>query len=45
MRLITTGQVDARRFITHHFDLDDIEEAYDVFADTEALKVVLTPGE
>jgi alcohol dehydrogenase len=45
MRLITTGQIDASRFITHHFDLDDIEEAYDVFAraaDTKALKVVLT---
>ena len=45
MRLITTGQIDASRFITHRFDLDDIEEAYDVFAhaaDTKALKVVLT---
>jgi alcohol dehydrogenase len=45
MRLITTGQIDASRFVTHRFDLDDIEEAYDVFAraaDTEALKVVLT---
>jgi len=48
MRLITTGQIDARRFITHHFDLDDFEEAYDVFeraADTKALKVVLTRAE
>jgi alcohol dehydrogenase len=48
MRLITTGQIDASRFITHHFDLDDFEEAYDVFAraaDTKALKVVLTRGE
>jgi alcohol dehydrogenase len=45
MRLITTGQIDASRFITHRFDLDDIEEAYDVFAqaaETKALKVVLT---
>jgi alcohol dehydrogenase len=45
MRLITTGQIDASRFITHRFDLDDIDEAYDVFAraaDTKALKVVLT---
>jgi alcohol dehydrogenase len=48
MRLMTTGQIDASQFITHHFDLDDIEEAYDVFAraaDTKALKVVLTRGE
>jgi alcohol dehydrogenase len=45
MRLITTGQIDASRFITHRFELDDIEEAHDAFAcaaDTKALKVVLT---
>src|SRR5579859_6938466 len=45
MRLITTGQLDAKPFITHHFGLEDFEEAYDVFAraiDTGALKVVLT---
>src|SRR5690348_9626579 len=45
MRLITTDQIDAKPFITHHFDLDQFEEAYDVFAraiDTGALKVVLT---
>src|ERR1700748_398806 len=45
MRLMTTGQIDAKPFITHHFDLDDFEEAYDVFAraaDTGELKVVLT---
>ncbi len=45
MRLLTNGQIDARRFITHHFGLDEFEEAYDVFAraaDTGALKVVLT---
>ena len=45
MRLITTGQIDVKPFITHHFDLDAFEEAYDVFtraADTKALKVVLT---
>jgi alcohol dehydrogenase len=48
MRLITTGQVDARPFITHRFGLDDFEEAYDVFAragDTGALKVVLSRTE
>jgi alcohol dehydrogenase len=45
MHLLTTGQIDVKRFITHHFSLDDIDEAYDVFAraaDTSALKVVLT---
>jgi alcohol dehydrogenase len=48
MRLITTGQVDASRFVTHHFDLDEFDQAYDVFAraaDTHALKVVLSRGE
>jgi alcohol dehydrogenase len=45
LRLIASRQIDAGRFITHHFDLDEFVEAYDVFgraADTGALKVVLT---
>ena len=46
MRLVATGQLDAGRFVTHHFSMDDFEQAYDVFsaaADNGALKVVLTP--
>ena len=45
MRLVTGGQINAKRFVTHHFGLDEFEEAYDVFArsaDTGALKVVLS---
>ena len=45
MRLLTSGQLDAHRFVTHRFALDDIVAAYDVFAragETGALKVVLT---
>jgi alcohol dehydrogenase len=45
LRLMTSQQLDAGRFVTHHFTLDQFEEAYDVFgraADTGALKVVLT---
>ena len=45
LRLVTSNQIDATRFVTHHFTLDQFEEAYDVFAraaDTGALKVVLT---
>jgi alcohol dehydrogenase len=45
LRLVTGHQVEAARFVTHHFTLDQFEEAYDVFgraADTGALKVVLT---
>ncbi|MCU1461117.1 MAG: alcohol dehydrogenase [Acidimicrobiales bacterium] len=45
LRLVTSQQIDAGRFVTHHFTLDQFDEAYDVFgraADTGALKVVLT---
>jgi len=45
LRLLTTHQIDAGRFITHHFALNDFAEAYEVFgnaADTGALKVVLS---
>jgi alcohol dehydrogenase len=44
LRLVTTGQVEAARFVTHHFGFDQFIEAYDVFAragETGALKVVL----
>ncbi len=47
LRLTQGHQVEADRFVTHRFNLDQFEEAYDVFAraaDTGALKVVLTPG-
>jgi alcohol dehydrogenase len=45
LRLLTSRQIDTRRFITHHFGLDEFMEAYEVFgnaAETGALKVVLT---
>ena len=45
LRLLISQQLEASRFVTHHFALDQFEEAYDVFAnaaDTGALKVVLT---
>ncbi len=45
LKLITNGQLAAEKFVTHHFDLDQMIEAYDVFgraADTGALKVVLS---
>ena len=44
LRLATSDQIAADRFVTHHFDLDEMIEAYDVFgraADTGALKIVL----
>ena len=45
MRLVTSGQLDAGRFITHRFGLDEFDKAYEVFgeaATSGALKVVLT---
>lgn len=45
LKLAQGHQVDAERFATHHFVLDQFDDAYDVFAraaDTGALKVVLT---
>ncbi len=44
LKLVRTGQLPAAKFVTHHFALGDMLEAYDVFsraADTAALKVVL----
>jgi alcohol dehydrogenase len=45
LRLLAGHQLDASRFATHHFALDQFMDAYDVFenaAATGALKVVLT---
>jgi len=45
LRLVAGGQIDAGRFVTHRFNLDEFEDAYDVFAragETGALKVVLS---
>ena len=48
LRLTTGGQLDAAQFVTHHFAMDDMLDAYDTFAraaDTGALKVVIAPAE
>jgi alcohol dehydrogenase len=45
LRLLGSRQIDAARFVTHHFSFEEFDEAYDVFSragDTGALKVVLT---
>ena len=47
LRLVAARQIEAARFVTHHFALNDIMQAYDVFAaaaDTGAIKVVMTRG-
>lgn len=45
LRLIEARQIDAAKFVTHRFALDDIVAAYDVFgraAETGAIKVMMT---
>ena len=44
LRLVASHQVDVERFVSHHFELDQMLEAYDVFgraSETGALKVVI----
>jgi alcohol dehydrogenase len=45
LRMVEAGQVDVGQLVTHRFALDDIEHAYDAFADVAgsgALKVAIT---
>jgi alcohol dehydrogenase len=45
LKLVSEGRLDPRSFATHRFKLDEIMDAYDVFADaahTNAMKVVLS---
>jgi len=45
LRLIESHQINAGRFVTHRFELDDILTAYDIFgraAETGAIKVMMT---
>jgi alcohol dehydrogenase len=44
LKMVDSGQLDVGPFITHHFSLDQMADAYDVFgraAETSALKVAL----
>lgn len=44
LQMLAAGRLDARRFITHRFDLMEMTQAYDVFSrpqETGALKVAL----
>jgi threonine dehydrogenase-like Zn-dependent dehydrogenase len=45
MGVIASGRVDLRPMVTHRFKLDQIEEAYELFANQRdgALKVAITP--
>jgi threonine dehydrogenase-like Zn-dependent dehydrogenase len=45
MELVRHGRLDVSKLITHHFALEDIEEAYDLFAHQRdgVVKVAITP--
>ena len=45
MDVVASGRVDARALVTHRFKLDEIEAAYDLFANQRdgVLKVAITP--
>lgn len=48
MKTVASRKLDPGALITHHFDLDDILDAYDTFsraAQTEALKVIIRAGQ
>jgi len=45
LRMVASHQIEAGQFVTHHFKLDQIVDAYDVFgraAETGAIKVVMS---
>jgi alcohol dehydrogenase len=45
LQLVRHGRIEPEKLGTHHFKLDEIMQAYDVFAaagENDALKVVLT---
>lgn len=45
MNVVASGRVDLGPLVTHRFALDDIEQAYDLFAHQRdgVLKVAITP--
>ena len=43
LKLISKGKIEARKYITHTFPLEDFKEAIQVIEKGEALKVVLKP--
>ncbi len=45
LKTVTSGRIDPRKLITHHFKLDDIMSAYDAFsnaAQEQALKMIIS---
>ena len=45
LKTVSTGKVDLTKMITHHFNIDQLEEAYEVFkhaSENGAMKVIIT---
>jgi len=43
LALIEAGKLDPSPLVTHHMKLDEAPEAYEIYDNREALKIVLTP--
>ncbi|WP_437194622.1 zinc-binding dehydrogenase [Planctomicrobium sp. SH527] len=45
MNVVSSGRADLRSLVTHHYTLDQIEDAYDLFANQRdgVLKIAITP--
>lgn len=43
MALLESGKLDPAPIVSHHMSLDEASEAYEIFDNREALKIVLTP--
>jgi 2-desacetyl-2-hydroxyethyl bacteriochlorophyllide A dehydrogenase len=43
LALIEAGKLDPSPLVTHHMKLDDAADAYEIYDNREALKIVLTP--
>jgi threonine dehydrogenase-like Zn-dependent dehydrogenase len=41
--LLSSGELDPSPLVTHHMKLDQAAEAYEIYDNREALKIVLTP--
>ena len=44
IRLISSKKVTLKHLITHRFELDRINEAFNMFGKAEALKILITPN-
>jgi S-(hydroxymethyl)glutathione dehydrogenase/alcohol dehydrogenase len=43
LELLSARKLDPSPLVTHHMKLDEAPEAYRIYDDREALKIVLTP--